>query len=280
MSARFATCRTALPVALSILALSLLAIAPATSQITVRGRLAHDAPAMPGGRVTGQIVVDNETGEPQQARVYQTDYLFFADGTNSYGEAGTSDRSNARWLTFSPETMTIPPNGNVTLSYQVDIPAETGPGSYWSMLMVESIDPGSAESTLGDDEPAEREMGFRQVTRYGVQLAVHVDEARAEPNVAFEGVLLTATDDGRTIFQADVQNTGNMMIRPDVYIRLFDAEGNEFGPFNGVQYRLYPGTSVRQKVELTGVPAGTYQAVFVVDAGDDAVFGGQYDLTL
>lgn len=146
--------------------------------------------------------------------------------------------------------------------------------------MVESIDSRSAESTLGDEPPAEREMGFRQVTRYGVQLATHVDEAQAEANVEFDGVTLVAGEDGRTIFQADVINTGARMINPEVYMRLFNAEGAEFGPFNGTLYRLYPGTSVRQRLELVDVPAGAYQAVLIVDAGDDSVFGGQFELTL
>lgn len=273
---------TVLPVALLIGILLVVLWSPvaATAQITVRGRLAHDIPATPGQPVTGQVIVDNETSEVQQARIYQTDYRFFSDGTNEYGAPGLLERSNAGWITYSPETMTIPPNGNVTLSYQVDVPASAEPGTYWSMLMVESIDPGSAESTLDDTPPAEREMGFRQVTRYGVQLATHVDEIRAEANVEFSGVTLVAGEDGRTVFQADVTNTGARMIRPDVYMRLFDSEGTEFGPFNGTLYRLYPGTSVRQRLELVDVPAGAYQAVLIVDAGEDAVFGGQFELTL
>jgi len=252
----------------------------ASAQITVRGRLAHDTPAMPGQEITGSILVDNETMDIQQARVYQTDYLFFADGTNAYNEPGTSARSNARWVSWSPQAVTVPPNGSVTISYRIAVPADADPGSYWSMLMVEAIDPESAESTLGDEPPADREVGFRQVTRYGVQVAVHVSETEALKEVAFEGVHLVATEDGRTLFQADIVNTGAAMIRPDVYMRVFDQEGKEYGPFNGVQFRLYPGTSVRQRIALEGIPPGTYQAILVVDGGDDAVFGGQYELTI
>ena len=70
------------------------------------------------------------------------------------------------------------------------------------------------------------------------------------------------------------------MLRPNVYMRLFAEDGTEFGPFEGVQFRLYPGTSVRQRIDLSSLKAGTYQALLVVDNGDDAVFGGQYELTL
>ncbi|PIQ60604.1 MAG: hypothetical protein COV99_10915 [Bacteroidetes bacterium CG12_big_fil_rev_8_21_14_0_65_60_17] len=252
----------------------------ALAQITVRGQLAHDMETVPGATLTGSVTIDNETSELQQARVYQRDYLFFADGTNSYDDPGSTARSNADWITFSPEQATVPPNGSVTVSYQINVPDSAGDGSWWSMLMVEAIDRDSRESTLGDDAPPEREVGFRQVTRYGVQLATHVNPTTAEPGIDLDNVSLQALEDGRTMFQIDVLNVGRIMMRPDVYMRLFDTDGNEYGPFQGVQYRLYPNTSTRQRIELVGVPAGTYQAVFVVDAGGDAVFGGQFELTL
>lgn len=262
------------------LALLLLGPLVAAAQITVRGQLAHDMETAPGALLTGSVTIDNETNELQEARIYQRDYLFFADGTNAYDDPGTTARSNAPWISFSPEQATLPPNGSVTVSFQINVPDSVDPGSWWSMLMVEAIDRESAESTLGDDAADDREVGFRQVTRYGVQLATHVNAAAAEPGIELENVRLQALGDGRTIFQIDVLNVGQVMMRPDVYMRLFDAEGKEYGPFPGVQYRLYPNTSIRQRIELEGVPAGTYQAVFVVDAGSDAVFGGQFELTL
>ncbi len=252
----------------------------ASAQITVRGQLAHDLETVPGATLTGSVTIANDTNELQQARIYQRDYLFFADGTNAYDDPGTTARSNAPWISFSPEQATVPPGGSMTVSYQINVPDTAGAGSWWSMLMVEAIDRESAESTLGEDAPGDREVGFRQVTRYGVQLATHVSSASAEPGVELENVRLQALEDGRTVFQIDVLNVGQVMMRPDVYMRLFDAEGQEYGPFPGVQYRLYPNTSTRQRIELDGVPAGTYQAVFVVDAGSDAVFGGQFELTL
>jgi len=265
-------------IVLVLLVVGLFVYAPASqAQITVRGRLAHDLSAMSGQEISGSVIVDNETQEPQQAKVYLRDYMFFADGTNAYDDPGTNERSSAPWVRFSPENMTIPPGGSVTVSYSMFVPDSTDAGSYWSMLMVEGVDPSSAEST--SEEAAERQVGFRQVTRYGVQLAVHV-EGEAEQNVAFEAVQLFADEEGNTFFQADVHNIGTAMLRPNVYMRLFAEDGTEYGPLEGVQFRMYPGTSVRQRIDLSSLEAGTYQALLIVDNGDDAVFGGQYELTL
>jgi len=260
---------------LTVIALS--AFDSVHAQITVRGRLAHDMDSVSGQQVAGSVIVDNETQELQQAKVYLKDYLFFADGTNAYDEPGTGVRSNASWVQFSPENMTIPPGGSVTVSYNISIPDSVDAGSYWSMLMVEGVDENSAESTTG--EPAERQVGFRQVTRYGVQLAVHVGQ-EAEKNVAFDGIQLFADEEGSTFFQADVYNVGAAMLRPNVYMRVFAEDGTELGPFEGVQFRMYPGTSVRQRIDISDLAPGTYQALLIVDNGDDAVFGGQYELTL
>ena len=249
----------------------------AKAQITVRGMLAHDLDATPGVVVSGSVIVDNETDAPQQAKVYQTDYLFFADGTNAYDSPGSTQRSNALWVQFSPDNMTIPPNGSVTVSYSITVPDSASNGSYWSMLMVEAVDATSAESA--DSDESDRQVGFRQVTRYGVQIATHLRQS-AEQNVSFDGIQLAVDEQGNTTFQADVFNTGSLMLRPQVYMRVFGADGAEHGPFEGVQYRMYPGTSVRQRIDLSSLEAGTYQALLIVDNGEDAVFGGQYELTL
>lgn len=251
----------------------------AFSQITVRGRLAHDLEAVPGQVLSGQVLVDNETDQPQQARIYLRDYLFFADGTNAYDPPGSTSRSNADWLQFSPENLTIPPGASATVSYSITVPDSARAGSWWSMLMVESVDPNSAESTVGEESAQERELGFRQVTRYGVQLASHIREG-GQRDVAFDRIQLIADEEGQTWFHSDVINSGTLMMHPQVYMRVFAADGTEFGPFEGVQYRLYPGTSVQQRIDLSELEPGTYQALLIVDDGDDAVFGGQYELTL
>lgn len=271
------TCR---PQALvGLLGLLFLGTLPVQAQITVRGQLAHDLDVSPGQTVAGAVMVDNETRAVQQARVYLRDYHFQADGTNAYDEPGTTPRSNAPWVTFSPANLTVPPGSSVEISYSITVPEGVEPGSYWSMLMVEAVDPSSAESTTGDEAQQERQLGFRQVTRYGVQLAAHYRQA-AVPEVAFENIQLLADEEGQTWFVADVINTGNLMLRPEVYMRVFAEDGAESGPFEGVQYRLYPGTSVRQRIDLSSLAPGTYQTLLIVDNGDDAVFGGQYELTL
>lgn len=250
-----------------------------TAQISIIGELSQDWEARPGEQYDGTIIVRNDTEEPQEAKVYQTDYLFSADGTNRYDEPGSHSRSNAAWVTFSPTYVVLPPQATVNVSFSVRIPppgAKSLAGSYWSMLMVEGISKSSAESSRRDRRT---EMGITQAIRYGIQIATHIAGTGAR-TVEFKNPKVVSKDPVGKVFQIDVENTGNLGMRPEVYLELFNKAGISQGKFAGVRYRLYPGTSVRQTIDLTGVPQGEYKALVVVDAGGDDVFGAQYTLQL
>jgi hypothetical protein len=262
---------------LSIFIALVLTTAAAVAQVSVIGELSQDREARPGESYTGVIIVRNDTNEPQEAKVYQTDYLFHYSGTNSYGEPGSHARSNAKWITFSPAYILLPPQATAAVNYSVTVPQETQlVGTYWSMLMVEAIPRGSPESTLPRADK-KAEMGIVQTIRYGIQIVTHIANTGTK-KINFVGVQLVPKEKSGRILQVDIENTGEIGIRPDVYVELFDEKGVSRGKFPGTRYRIYPGTSIRQQIDLSSVAPGTYKALIVVDAGGDDVFGGQYTL--
>ena len=247
------------------------------AQISVIGELSQDKDAKPGEKYEGMIVVKNDTNEPQEAKVYQTDYTFHFSGTNNYGEPGSNARSNARWVTFSPSFLTIPPQGMMAVNFVVNTPSDSQKkmvGTYWSMLMIEGIPKGSAESSLPPKDN-KAQMGIMQTIRYGVQVATHI-AGTGTRNVKFLDVKLVSQEKQKRVLQVDIENTGDIGMRPETYVELFDEKGMTKGKFPGTKFRMYPGTSVRQVIDLSGVAPGTYKAMVVVDAGGDDVFGAQY----
>ncbi len=255
-------------------------VLPVSAQVSVIGDLSQDKDARPGETYSGVIVVRNDTNEPQEAKIYQTDYSFQFDGTNNYGDPGTLPRSNARWISFSPSYLTIPPQGTMAVNYSVAVPRDaTDPklaGTYWSMLMVEGIQKGSAESSLPRKDK-KAEMGIMQTIRYGIQIATTITGTGTK-KIEFAGARIVTEQEGKRVLQLDIRNTGEIGMRPDVYAELFNDQGTSIGKFSGVRYRIYPGTSVRQNIDVSTVPKGTYKALVVVDAGGDDVFGAQYTL--
>ncbi len=259
--------------------LLLCAAVTGVAQVSVIGELSQDRETTPGETYSGTIMIKNDSNEPQEAKVYQTDYLFFSDGTNKYGEPGSHARSNAPWITFSPSFVTVPPQSTVTVSYTVAVPANTPErtlvGTYWSMLMIEGIPKGSPESSSARDKKAE--MGIMQMIRYGIQIASHISNT-GKRLVAFKEPKLVVDEKGKRMFHVVIENTGEIGFRPDVYLELFNDRGVSQGKFPGVRYRLYPGTSVRELIDVSTVPKGKYKALVVVDAGGDDILGAQYDL--
>ena len=222
------------------------------SQISVIGDLSRDREAQAGEKYEETIMLRNDSNEPQEAKIYQTDYSFKCDGTSNYGEPGTSPRSNAKWIVYSPTFFTVPPLSNATVSYTVTVPTDTGSakliGTYWSMIMVEGISKGSGESSTPTD-PKKVQMGIRQTIRYGIQIATHIAKT-GQKSIHFLDTKLVAGKAGERTLVIDIENNGDIGFRPDVYVELFNDKGVSIGKFPGAKYRIYPGTSVRQKIDL------------------------------
>jgi hypothetical protein len=257
-----------------------LCFAAAFSQVSVIGDLSNDKDAKPGERYDGSIMVKNDSEEPAEVKVYQTDYLFACDGTNNYADPGTTARSNAKWVTFNPSFFTVPPRSTATVNYTVQVPLDAAEkklvGSYWSMLMIEGIAKGSAESAIQKDNK-KPQMGIRQTIRYGVQVATHIAQTGTK-KIDFLDAKLVTKDDGKKLLQVDIGNSGEVWVRPTMYVELFDDKGVSKGKFPGVAYRLYPGTSVRQMIDLSSVAKGLYKALVVIDAGGEDAYGAEYNL--
>ena len=250
------------------------------SQILVVGDLSRDREAQAGEKYEETIMLRNDSNEPQEAKIYQTDYSFKFDGTNNYAEPGTSPRSNAKWIVYSPTFVTVPPLSNATISYTVTVPAEIGNakliGTYWSMMMVEGIPKGAGESSMPTD-PKKVQMGIRQIIRYGIQIATHIAKT-GQKSIRFLDTKLVTGKAGERSLVIDIENNGDIGFRPDVYVELFNDKGVSVGKFPGSKSRIYPGTSIRQTIDLTKVPSGTYKAMVVVDGGGEDIFGAQHTI--
>jgi hypothetical protein len=259
---------------LRTLSLATLLALPAglAAQVSVISSTLEERQAAPGERYTGTVRVRNTSGQPQQARIYQTDYLFLADGRTFYEQPGTAPRSNAAWVQFNPSQLTLAPGEEAAVAYTVTVPAGGGTrGSYWSVLMVETAQPQPARQ-------AQRGVGITPSIRYAVQVATHVGQA--ERRIALEGARLTGEAGGSRALEVDVVNTGEQADRLELRVDLFDAEGAPAGRLSSSRGLVYPGTSIHQRFEFPALPAGTYRALLVVDTGADEVFGAEYTLKL
>jgi hypothetical protein len=254
---------------------------PVTAQISVRSQLSHDKSVVPGEQYSGAILVRNDSDQPQQAKVYQTDYLFQADGSNYFGDPGKLDRSNADWIDVAASQVVVPPRSAIEITYRVNVPNDingTAPnGSYWSIIMVEGIPETSPENL--ENELPDNSYGVMQVTRYGVQVASHLEDTNGAALTITESQL-TRSDEAEATLNLAVRNDGHMLVRPDMWVELYAADGTAVGRMDGQKSRLYPGTSITQRIKLGKLDPGAYRALVIMDAGEEDVFGAEFTLNI
>jgi hypothetical protein len=262
------------------LAASLVAAASLTAQISVRGNTIREQRAQPGETYSGTFTVVNASAEPQEAKLYQTDYFTSADGTNAYAAPGSSARSNARWIGLDAITLVIPPLSSRDVTFHVAVPlAGSLSGTYWSMIMVEGVPRGSGESNLPSTGRQEVRAAVVTRVRYAVQVATHVGAA-TKPAATFAAPAVHVAADGAKVLQFDVANTGIRSFAPAFTLEVYSADGARVKSASPSREMLYPGTSLRQHFDLGTLPAGTYRALVTLDAGENTVFGAQYTLKL
>ncbi len=264
-----------------LVAIALTAPTPASAQVVVVGSTVQESEIPPGGQYTGTIRLRNTSDATQEVRIHQTDYSFGAAGENHFSEAGTSPRSNARWISFTPSQASLGPREETTVSYTVTSPApdadpsgESLRGTYWSILMVEGVQASPDTTELSDGQ-----FGIRPRVRFAVQLVSHI-EGPSSRVVDLDEVRVTTAPTGERSFSIDVVNTGERAYRPRIQLHLYTLEGDPMEVLGEQRGLLYPHTGLRQTFDVSDVPAGSYEALITVDTGGADLFGTQVRVTL
>jgi len=240
------------------------------AQIAVQGKLTHEFVVEPGRSYAGEIVISSTTDSSTDVESAQSDYLFFANGSNVYGEPGSMPRSNAGWITFYAPS-TIGPNETVSILYEIKVPNDPSlVGTYWSMILI--------TPQLSPAETPEEGVGIQQRMGYGIQIVTHIGDT-GERKISILDVKLIREEED-SVLQVDIENVGERWVRPMAWAELYDEQGATVGRFESSQLRIYPGCSVRHRFVLSEIPSGAYKALVVFDNNDEYIWGAQYDLEL
>lgn len=243
-----------------------------SAQIAVVGSTIDERVAASGESYLGTIVVRNLTQQDQPVRIYQTDYLFFADGTSHFDDPGTTQRSNAKWVTPTVRSLLVPPASEMTVTYSVRVPSDSLVGTYWSAIMIEA-----APREAGRPSSGKPQVGLGAVVRYAVQVSTHI-RATGSRKVGFASSKFLTNPDSSQSFELDVKNDGERAYRPALWIEVYDAQGVLRANARQERGLLYPGTSLKQQFALGKLTPGTYRAIVFADSGEDAVFASQFTL--
>ena len=263
-----------------ILAIMLFPIC-AQTDIIMNGSLSHVHQTDPGITYKDQILVNNTGNKKVEVKVYQTDYRFYANGDNFYDETGTIKRSNANWIKFSPQIFIMEGNTERTIYYTVSVPQKlenknsTTPfsGSYWSLIMIESRPVDEVDIKINHSQ-----LDISAIMRYGVQIVTNIGSS-GQKNLIFNNSRLLK-ENNNLFLQFDIENNGDQLLIPNVWLELYNSNGESVGNFNTDPKRTFPDTSIRHTIKLDNVPNGDYKALIIADCGEDNLFGHQLTLNI
>ncbi len=229
----------------------------------------------PGEQGYGEIIMENPDETPRVMHLYLEDWHYLSpfDGTKEFAPAGTTQRSCASWITFSPAEFALAPFGKQRITYVVKVPKDAT-GGYYASLFSETL---FGKAVTPDGKEQEMSVGIdlkiRVATLFYIEAAGRVNRKVVIDN-------LKVTNDissGRFSAKVDFANTGNVDITAEGKFHIMDENSVVYGrgEFNDV-YTL-PG----DKAELSAswkkpLSEGKYTLVTTFDLGkalEDTGFG-------
>jgi hypothetical protein len=235
------------------------------ANIVILNGLTHENTAQTGESYRGSIQLQNTANAQKSVQIYLRDYWFAHTGESKHDPPGTMERSNAAWITFTPELITLEAGEIATVDFEVKIPDQQElKGTYWSVIMVEGIvPPDTSNFTSG--------VTIRTAIRYAVQIVTNIGNSGTS-DLQFAGLELSKQND-TNVLQVILENTGERVLRPEVSIELFDESGNSVGTIKEGRKKTFPGTSIKTALVLEGIKPGSYTAILVADCDEDHNFG-------
>jgi len=205
-----------------------------------------DFSANPGDTLNDAVRVHNEGSEPVTLRVESVNFTSQpGDETSGVPEFYPADetrngRELAPWVSFINKEVTLQPGERGSMFFEIKVPADAGPGSYFGAAVVTSVLPKSDQgvSVIGN-------------TAVLILLKVNGD--------AFEEAALTSftaapnfSSSLPATFEARVENAGTVHLRPYGDVRIKDMFGRTVAvvPINRLEYKsVLPGSARRYSAE-------------------------------
>jgi hypothetical protein len=178
------------------------------------------------------------------------------------------DDALANWITVSGSSVNVPAGGTADVPFSISVPADASPGGHYGAILIGTggLSGPSGQSQVGVSSFISA-LIFVRVSGNIIESAQIHDFSTDHPSYQTPDVH----------FSVNVQNTGNVHIRPSGMIQIYNAFGKERGeiPINGTGTLGYvlPSSSREFDVEWQGQPSlldiGPYTAVLSLGYGEN-----------
>lgn len=248
---------------LSTALLPAVSFAQTTSGIGLKPSLIEEG-ADPGDVLEKSISLTNLSDSEQTYYLFTRDISTVLDGgTPVYADPGAEKTGYelTQWLTLGQDEITLAPGQEVDVPVTISIPDSATPGSHFGGIFV-SVQPPRFRQ-IGAS------VGYEVANIISIRISGDVTEGAQIRSFRTDNLVYSQT---KVAFTADVENKGNVLIRPYGQIEVYNMFGKEVAtiPVNESQGGVFPFTQREFMVtwEDDGVGFGRYQAVIAMIYGE------------
>ncbi|KPH12219.1 DUF3324 domain-containing protein [Chryseobacterium sp. ERMR1:04] len=242
------------------------------ASIVVLNGLTHNYKVENGQVYKGKIAIENTGSKPQSVKIFLQDFSYQADGTISYTNPHTNERTNTDWIKLNTNFITLKGKEKTEVYYEITVPKQLSkPGSYWSVFIVEPVE---------DIKPSDSKQGVNitSIIRYAIQVITDYDAEKVKPDLKFESVKIEK-EEGKQIVKIAIANKGDIYSKPTASIEIYNRKtGQKMGVFSSQAMGLLPKTSKSYHIDLNKIPPDQYNAVIIATDEDENAFALNVEL--
>lgn len=240
--------------------------------VAVLNGLAHEFNVTPGSKYQGKIELHNASESAQIVTFYQTDMTTKYTGETFYSDSVTNDRSNINWIKLSNLDIILENGNKGSIDFEITVPnTESLSGTYWSIIMVEPSDPIHVQQDKSG-------YNINSKVRYAIQIICNIGETGIT-DLKFLNIS-QKNFEGNHYLQVDVENNGQVLIKPTLRLELFNESGSSLPIIKVEKQRIFPNSSKRYFIDIDDIESGVYQGILIADCETDDLFGVNITLNL
>lgn len=166
------------------------------------------------------------------------------------------------WISLPVSEVLVPGNGVVSVDFTMKVPDEATPGSHFGGVFLSAEPPGIKRSGAA--------VGYQVANIISIRVAGDAVEVASIRQFSTSKFLYGSQN---VDFTVNIENTGNVLVRPIGPLEIFNMLGNKVGNivFNPEQAAVFPGVT-RNFVDInwTGdsIGFGRYEAILSPSYGD------------
>lgn len=217
----------------------------------------------PGETIVDSMILHNTGGQPADVKIYWQDFTYLPpyDGEKKFSQPGTSEYTMGEWITYSPQLMTLPPQGKREINYTIRVP-EDAKGGYYGVLFFEQ---GLGYGTTS--------TGVNIITRLGSLFFIESSDRNRDAAVKDVAI-------NQKFIEGKFENKGDVFMFPKGVYYLMDYDGVVTDRGEVDKMYVIPGAVKDFKIYMSDdIDPGQYTMVLTFDLGEGDSVVKEIDFT-